>query len=484
MAVQITGRQIANAAVDVNKLDLSTGTFDFTSAVLQVAAPSSGSDAATKTYVDSIAQGLHWKDSVRVATTGNITLSGTQTIDGIAVVADDRVLVKNQTDQTENGIYLCKAGSWERSADMDAGSEFSGAAVFVQEGTANADTGYVCSNDGNVTIGTDNILFVQFTGAGQLDGGNGIDITGSTVSVDLDSASGLAVSASGLKIDALGVTNAMLAGSIANAKLANSTISGVSLGSNLNSLSAGNGISMTSFNGSAAVSDLTIDLDTNSGLIVNPDGLSIDLDGASLALGAGGLSIAADGVTATEIADGAIDASAKIADSVVTNAKLANSSVSFGGVSLSLGGSDATPAFDLTDATNYPTSSLVGTITNAQLAGSIAGSKLLDNAITTAKIADDSVTTQKLDIVGIFSAFDADGSTSAFSLQGGVDLDLAESFVVTVNGLVVEYKATPDGKDNYKIDNGGVGDVGRVVFGANLDNGDRVCVRGLVNNPA
>lgn len=484
MAVQITGRQIADAAVDVNKLDLSTGTFDFTSAVLQVAAPSSGSDAATKTYVDSIAQGLHWKDSVRVATTGNITLSGTQTIDGIAVVADDRVLVKNQTSATENGIYLCKSGAWERSADMDQGDEFSGAAVFVQEGTANADTGYVCSNDGSVTIGTDNITFVQFTGAGQLDGGDGIDITGSTVSVELDASSGLAVSASGLKIDAAGVTNAMLAGSIENAKLANSTISGVALGSNLNSLSGGNGISMTSFNGSAAVSDLTIDLDTDSGLEVSADGLKIGLDGGSLALGAGGLSIAEDGVTATEIADGAIDASAKIADSVVTNAKLANSSVSFGGVSLSLGGSDATPAFDLTDATNYPTSSLVGTITNAQLAGSIAGSKLLDNAITNAKISDASVTTEKLDIVGVFNAFDADGSTSIFTFQGPLDLDLAESFVVTVNGLAVEFKATPDGKDNYNFDNAGVGDTGRLVFGANLDNGDRVCVRALVNDPA
>jgi len=484
MAVQITGRQIADAAVDVNKLDLSTGTFDFTSAVLQVAAPSNGSDAVTKTYVDNIAQGLTWKESVRVASTGDLTLSGTQTIDGIAVVADDRVLVKNQTDATENGIYVAASGAWSRADDMDASSEFSGAAVFIQEGTANADTGYVCTNDGDVTIGTDNINFTQFTGAGQLTGGDGIDITGSEISVDLDGSS-LAVGASGLKVADGGIAGSMIQdGVVANAKLANSTISGVALGSNLNSLSAGNGISMTSFNGSAAVSDLTIDLDTNSGLIVNPDGLSIDLDGASLALGAGGLSIAADGVTATEIADGAIDAAAKIADSVVTNAKLANSSVSFGGVSLSLGGSDATPAFDLTDATNYPTSSLVGTITNAQLAGSIAGTKLLDNAITTAKIADASVTTEKLDIVGVFNAFDADGSTSIFTFQGPLDLDLAESFVVTVNGLAVEYKATPDAKDNYNFDNGGVGDTGRLVFGANLDNGDRVCVRALVNDPA
>jgi len=471
MAVQITGRQIADAAVDVNKLDLSTGTFDFTSAVLQVAAPSSGSDAATKTYVDSIAQGLHWKDSVRVATTGNITLSGTQTIDGIAVVADERVLVKNQTDQTENGIYLCKAAAWERAADMDESDEFSGAAVFVQEGTANADTGYVCSNDGDVTIGTDNITFVQFTGAGQLDGGDGIDITGSTVSVDLDSSSGLAVSASGLKIDAAGVTNAMLAGSIENAKLANSTISGVSLGSNLNSLSGGNGISMTSFNGSAAVSDLTIDLDTDSGLAVTASGLKIDAAGVTNDMLAGS-------IAASKLAGSIPSDKLNLGNGVQDNA--GNLEIDLDGSSLAVG------VNGLSIATNGVTATEIAdnAVTNAKLAGSIAGSKLLDNAITTAKIADASVTTEKLDIVGVFNAFDADGSTSIFTFQGPLDLDLAESFVVTVNGLAVEYKATPDGKDNYNFDNGGVGDTGRLVFGANLDNGDRVCVRALVNNPA
>ena len=483
MAVQITGRQIANSAVDVNKLDLSTGTFDFTSAVLQVAAPSNGSDAATKTYVDSIAQGLHWKDSVRVATTADITLSGTQTIDGIAVVADDRVLVKNQTDQTENGIYLCKSGSWVRADDMDAGSEFSGAAVFVQEGTANADTGYVCSNDGDVTIGTDNITFVQFTGAGQLDGGNGIDITGSTVSVDLDTASGLAVSASGLKINALGVTNEMLAGSILNTKLANSTISGVALGGNLNSLSAGNGLSMTSFNGSAAVSDLTIDLDTNSGLEVSASGLTIGLDGGTLALGAGGLSIAADGVTATEIADGAIDASAKIADSVVTNAKLANSTIS--GVSLGSNLNSLSAGNGLS-MTSYNGSAAVSDLTidldGATLAVGANGIKVAADGITNTEIADDAIKTENLDYAGFFAAFDADGSTAGFELDGAVDTEFREFFIVTVNGLVMEYKDTPDAQDNYKIANDGTNGVAKITFGSNLSNGDRVTIRGFINN--
>jgi hypothetical protein len=511
MAVQITGRQIANSAVDVNKLDLSSGTFDFQSAVLQVATPSADSHAATKGYVDSISQGLHWKDSVKVATTANITLSGTQTIDGVAISADQRVLVKNQSTGSENGIYLCKAGAWERAADMNAADEFSGAAVFVQEGSTNGDTGYVCTNDGDVTVGTTAITFVQFTGAGQLSGGDGIDITGSTISVNVDDSS-IEISADALQVKAAGITNAMLAGSIANAKLANSTISGVSLGANLNSLSAGNGLSMTSFNGSAAVSDLTIDLDTDSGLEVAASGIKIGLDGGSLALGAGGLSVAAGGISATElasdsvvsakIADGAIDSAAYLADSVVTNAKLAgsiandklaNSTISGVALGANLNSLSAGNGLSMT---SYNGSAAVSDLTIALdgatltvgaggikvSSGGVGTTELAADCVTNAKIADDAVKTENLDFAGFFASFDADGSTLDFELAGAVDLEFKEFFVVTVNGLVMEYKDTPDAQDNYKIDNNGTGDVGRIVFGSNLSANDRVTIRGFINN--
>ena len=494
MAVQITGRQIANAAVDVNKLDLSSGTFDFQSAVLQVATPSADSHAATKGYVDSISQGLHWKDSVRVATTANITLSGTQTIDGIAVVADQRVLVKNQSTGSENGIYLCKAGAWARAADMNAADEFSGAAVFVQEGSANGDTGYVCTNDGDVTVGTTAITFVQFTGAGQLSGGDGIDITGSTISVNVDDSS-IEISSDALQVKAGGITNAMLAGSVANAKLANSTISGVALGSNLNSLSAGNGITMTSYNGSAAVSDLTIDLD-GATLALSDDGLKVS------DAGIGAAQLAADCVVSAKIADGAIDSAAYLADSVITNAKLAgsianaklaNSTISGVALGANLNSLSAGNGLSMT---SYNGSAAVSDLTidldGSTLAVGSDGIKVADagigstqlaaDCITNSKIADDAVQTENLNFAGFFSAFDADGSTLAFSLQAAVDLEFAQFFLVTVNGLVMEYKDTPDAQDNYKIDNGAAGGVARIVFGSNLSNGDRVTIRGFVNN--
>jgi len=454
MAVQITGRQIANAAVNVNKLDLSTGTFDFTSAVLQVATPSADNHAAPKSYVDSIAQGLHWKDSVRVATTANITLSGTQTIDGISVVADDRVLVKNQSTGSENGIYLCKAGSWVRSGDMNESDEFSGSAIFIQQGTANADTGYVCTNDGAVTVGTTSIQFTQFTGAGQLTGGAGIDITGSDISVNVDDSS-IEISGDALQVKSGGITNAMLAGSITAAKLAGSIPS--------DKLNLGNGV------------------EDNGG------NLQINLDGATLALGADGISIASGGVDSTQlaadsvvsakIADGAIDASAYLADSVVTNAKLAGSITA-----AKLAGSIPSDKLNLGNGVEDNGGNLQINLDGATLALGADGISIASGGVDTAQLADDSVTTGKLDFAGFFAAFDADGSTAGFELSAAVDLGFKEFFVVTVNGLVIEYKETPDSQDNYKIANDGTGSVGKITFGANLSNGDRVTIRGFINN--
>lgn len=119
----------------------------------------------TAAEIDAMIQGLDPKASVRVATTANITLSGTQTIDGIAVVAGDRVLVKDQGTPSQNGIYIVAAGAWSRSPDMDTASEFPGAYTFIEQGTVNADRAYVCTSD-NVTVGTTAINFVLFAGSG------------------------------------------------------------------------------------------------------------------------------------------------------------------------------------------------------------------------------------------------------------------------------------------------------------------------------
>jgi hypothetical protein len=204
MPLQFVASQIANNQISSAKMDLGAGqTFDFSSVALLVGTPSNSNEAAPKSYVDNVANGLYWKDPVEVATVGNITLSNEQTIDNVSVLAGDRVLVRAQTDATENGVYKCvDGGAWTRTDDMDLNSEFPGAAVFVIRGDTYADVGFVCSNDAPPDIGTDNITFVQFTGAGSITTGDGLKKDGNEISIDLvATTSGLTFTGAKLEIE-------------------------------------------------------------------------------------------------------------------------------------------------------------------------------------------------------------------------------------------------------------------------------------------
>lgn len=149
-----------------------------------LASPTSDNDAATKAYVDAARLGLDVKESVRVATTANITLSGTQTIDGIVVVSGDRVLVKDQSTASQNGIYIVDSGSWTRASDANSDAKVTaGLFAFVSEGSANADSGWVLTTNDIITLGTTGLVFAQFSGAGQVTAGNGLTKNGSTIDV-------------------------------------------------------------------------------------------------------------------------------------------------------------------------------------------------------------------------------------------------------------------------------------------------------------
>jgi hypothetical protein len=160
-------------------------------AITNLKDPVNDQDAATKAYVDATAQGLIVKDAVRAASTGNIaTLSGLLTVDGITLVAEDRVLVKDQTTAKNNGIYVVKSGAWVRSTDFDGtpSNEVKGGCfTFVEEGTTNADSGWVVTTDGAITVGTTDIAWTQFSGAGQITAGVGLTKSGNTMSVLLGS---------------------------------------------------------------------------------------------------------------------------------------------------------------------------------------------------------------------------------------------------------------------------------------------------------
>ena len=196
----ITASKVSNFNTEVraNRVDeLASATNPVTGVT-----PTASAHFATKGYVDSVSQGLDVKDSVKVATTANITLSGTQTIDGVAVSADERVLVKDQSTASQNGLYLCKASTLERTTDLAAGANAAGMFTFVEQGTVNADNGFVCSsNSGSAVVGTNNLTYAQFSGAGSLTAGDGLDKSGNTFSVDLKSNGGLVIESTELAVD-------------------------------------------------------------------------------------------------------------------------------------------------------------------------------------------------------------------------------------------------------------------------------------------
>ncbi len=173
--------------------------------ITNLATPTADGDAASKSYVDGVSQGLDVKDSCVAATTGNITISTAlnngDTLDGVSLSTNDRVLVKDQSTASENGIYIV-GSSPARADDLAAGADAAGMFTFVEQGTVNADNGFVCtSNKGSAVVGTNNLAFAQFSGAGQITAGDGLDKSANTLSVDLKSNGGLVIESTEIAVD-------------------------------------------------------------------------------------------------------------------------------------------------------------------------------------------------------------------------------------------------------------------------------------------
>ena len=193
------------------KLNLTGGTMSGaiamgTAKITGLGDPTSAQDAATKNYVDNTVQGLDAKASCRVGTTANITLSGTQTIDGVAVIAGDRILVKDQTTTANNGIYVAAASTWARSTDADTWDELVHAYTFVESGTVNSNNGFVCTVAAGGTLGSTSVTWVQFSGAGQITAGAGLTKTGNTLNVGTASSSRIVVNSDDIDLATTAVT--------------------------------------------------------------------------------------------------------------------------------------------------------------------------------------------------------------------------------------------------------------------------------------
>ena len=287
--------------------------------------PTSDNHFATKSYVDGVSQGLDVKDSCVAATTGNITiataLNNGDTLDGVSLSTNDRVLVKDQSSASENGIYIV-GSSPARADDLAAGADAAGMFTFVEKGTVNADNGFVCSSDkGSAVVGTNNLTFVQFSGAGQITAGDGLDKSANTLSVDLKSNGGLVIESTEIAVDlsASSITGTLAVsdgGTGSTSASAARTALGLAIGTNVQAFDAqlsdvagltpsngvfivGDGSNFVAESGATARASLGLTIGTNvQAYDADLDNLSGMQSGASAALAA---------LTSTEVAilDGA-----------------------------------------------------------------------------------------------------------------------------------------------------------------------------------
>ncbi|MFL2658662.1 MAG: hypothetical protein ACJ0HK_07865 [Akkermansiaceae bacterium] len=231
----IVGQSLAvdNVSVDTNTISTTNSNGDLVlspNGTGSVTVPSGYKNRAgfganslvSKEYVDAVKVGLDFKDSVRAASTANVTVSGPgAAIDGVTLASNNRVLLKNQSTASENGIYVFNgaASALTRATDADSSTEVTpGMFVFVEEGTVNADNGFVLTTDGTITVGSTSLAFAQFSGAGQIVAGDGLTKTGNQIDANDDNIT-LEVNSDALRIKGISATAVgdLLIGAASNA---------------------------------------------------------------------------------------------------------------------------------------------------------------------------------------------------------------------------------------------------------------------------
>ena len=250
-----------------------------------VATPTQANSVPSKQYVDSLAQGIDWKNSVRAATTAAGTLATSfangSVIDGVTLATDDRILIKNQANGVENGIYTVQSsGAPTRAVDMAASSAARASACFIEEGSVNADQSFLCTNNtGSDVVGTDALVFVQISGAGQIEAGSALTKNGNTLNVAVDDAS-IQITSDQLNIKAAGVQNSMLANSSVTVTAGNALSGGgaVALGASVNLDVSVDGSTIEVSTDSLQVKDLGITNAKLAGSIANAKLVNDNID--------------------------------------------------------------------------------------------------------------------------------------------------------------------------------------------------------------
>jgi len=178
-----SGLNITNSTINSTTIGATTpSSAAFTTATVSTA-PTSGNDVVNKTYLDYFAAGLSWKQPVLCGTTTNITLSGLQTLDGVTVIAGDRVLVKSQTTTSQNGIYLASATAWSRAPDADTWNELISAICFVESGSTLAGSAWYCTAQPGGTLGTTAVNWSNFSVSATYTAGTGLTLASYVFSI-------------------------------------------------------------------------------------------------------------------------------------------------------------------------------------------------------------------------------------------------------------------------------------------------------------
>lgn len=443
---------LANSVVTAAKINL-TGSFDFSSGTLRSASPSADSDVATKAYVDAASEGLHWKKAAKCASTANVDISSAPaTIDGVSLSADDRVLLKDQTTASQSGIYIwASAGSaMTRADDADSAEKLSSAAIFVQQGSVNADMGY--TQTATLSDLNSNQTWTQFTGLGQVVAGDGLQKNANTLSVDLSANSGMQITSGELELN---VGNGLqLSGGAVSAKINGSTLALDAGGLKVGTITSGE-------IGANAVTSAAI----AAGSIDNANKFAAGVVDSS--------ALAANSVVEAKLASGSVSL-AKLAANSVDENKI-KTSVAGSGLS---GGGGSALSVDVDDSSIE----VGGSGLNIKANG-IAAAMLQSASVESAKVAANAIVSSKIGARFYQEGFQiANGTTSTLDLARALDSNFFSSVQVVINGLAANNNTAlgsgaPSDNTEYQISNNGAGSVGRCTFGANLIQGDAVIVK-------
>lgn len=350
----VTGSSLTSLGVQAQALNMGSNQINN----VAMAATPAGTDAVNVNYVQAAIAGLTWKNEVACATTANITLSGEQTIDGVTT-SSSRVLVKNQTTQSQNGIYISGTGAWTRSTDGATGAELLNAAMYVDGGTTQAATGWVNTNTSAITIGTTAVTFAQFSGSGTYAAGTGLTLTGNTFAT----------------------------AAIPNSSLTNSSVTigstTIALGTTSTSLSGLTAVTATNFIGvassatniaSGSANQIPYQTAASTTSFFSAANYGVQIYGAtgtpSALVGAAGVLVGSASATPTWSTSPSISG-ANITASTIANGSLANSSVTIGTTAIALG-SSATTIVGLTSVTSTTfVGALTGNASTATTAGTV-----------------------------------------------------------------------------------------------------------------